>query len=285
MHLDWQMVLIYALSGVVLLVVLWPSVKVGQRFLKRWGVKDPTEEQGVLARQYLLHRRMLYPPLFMAAPFVTDGNNFWPPLILALLLAEIIGTLRPVRGPRSATLTRRNWGDLVPRWAVILMLALGALAVVIAVATRFAQQWGREVLSTNLPTSIPADDIYARVTDSRWLVVIITVVLATAAVLGIVWLAVRRGSIADLRVDAALRTRSARVAVGIGIAFMATSVVEANRPFSVLRGTHWPVPAPWLLAGTSSLEALSLPMLLICVAGWIWVANPSPKMPYIQSVA
>ncbi|RSM77272.1 hypothetical protein DMH04_35010 [Kibdelosporangium aridum] len=273
--------------------MLWPTVNGGRRFLRRWGVKDPTEEQGLLARRYLLDRRLLYPPLFIAAPFVTGGDNsFWPPLVLALLLAEIIGTLRPVRGPRAAILTRRAWGDLVQRWAVVLMLVLGVFAVVLAVAAKFAQEWGQQVLSTYPPdgTRMPDStvisqtaDVQARVTDPRWLIVIIAVVLATAAVLGIVWLAVRRGSIADLQVDAALRTRSARVAVGIGIAFMATSVGEANRALSILRGTHWPVPEPWLLAGTGGLEALTLPLLFIAATGWIWVANPANRMPYVQS--
>ncbi|MFC0106904.1 hypothetical protein [Kibdelosporangium aridum] len=293
MHVNWTTVAIYAVVGTVLLVVLWPTVTSGRRFLRRWGVKDPTDEQSLLGRKYLLDRRLLYPPLLLATSFVTDGdNNFWPLLVLALLLAEIIGAFRPVRGPRAASLTRRTWSDLVQRWAVVLMLALAVLAVVVAVFGWIAAAWGQRVVSRypaggnwvtdgNVITQVA--DVQAKVSDSRWLFVLVSVVLATAAVLGVVWLAVRRGAIADLQVDAALRTRSARVAVGIGIAWMASSVVEANWLLESLRGIRWPEPEPWLLAGTGGLTRLTLPMWMIAVGGWIWVANPANRMPYVQS--
>ncbi|ONI86430.1 hypothetical protein ALI144C_10935 [Actinosynnema sp. ALI-1.44] len=292
MNLDWWNVLAYGLSGLVLLVILWPTVKVGQRFLKRWGVGDPTEQQGLLARRYLLHRRVLYPPLFLAASLITLGdNNPLPALITALLLGEILAMLRPSRGPRTATLTRRTWSDLVPRWAVVAMLVLAGFAVLLAVAEGIGKHWGTGVVDKYPPGGSwrTADGIVTNVADanrvldnSDWLLVLVAVFLATAAVLGIVWLAVYRGSGTDPSVDAALRTRTARVAVGIGIAWMSMCVQQANNKLIHIRDIHWPEPMPSWLAGTGWLESITVPMLILGIAGWIWVANPDTRMPFVR---
>nr|WP_042196236.1 hypothetical protein [Kibdelosporangium sp. MJ126-NF4]CEL22485.1 hypothetical protein [Kibdelosporangium sp. MJ126-NF4]CTQ89341.1 hypothetical protein [Kibdelosporangium sp. MJ126-NF4] len=292
MNLDWKIFLYYGLGGLALLVVLWPTVKGGQRFLARWGVKDPTEQQGLVARRYLLHRRLLYPPLFLVAPLITaEDTELLPTLIIALSLGEIIAMIRPIRGPRTATLVRRTWNDLVPRWALITMLALAVFAAILATARRFAQSWGNGVVDKyphdgvwqtdgNIQTNVT--HVGSTLNNFAWLEVLVGVTLGTAAVLGIVWLAVYRGSRTDPQVDAALRTRTARVAVGIGIAWMALNVGKANNKLTDLRDIHWPEPAPFWLTGTGGLEALTLPLLFIAMAGWIWVANPDSKMPYIQ---
>ncbi|ALG11306.1 hypothetical protein [Kibdelosporangium phytohabitans] len=293
MSLEWQNVLIYGLSGLALLVILWPTVKVGQRFLRRWGVSDPTEQQGLLARRYLLHRRLLYPPLFLAAPLITFGDtNPLPTLITALLLGEIIAMLRPSRGPRTATLTRRTWSDLVPRWALVAMLVLAGFAALLAVAAGLAKQWGMGLLDkyppdgfwrTNGDIVASVADVHRMLDNSAWLVVLVSVVLVTAVVLGIVWLAVYRGSGTDPSVDAALRTRTARVAVGIGIAWMSVNVQQANNKLINIRDIRWPEPAPSWLTGTGWLESITVPMLIIGIAGWICVANPDSRMPYVQT--
>jgi hypothetical protein len=305
--------LVYGVLGIALLVVLWPTMPAGRRFLQRWGAPDPDERQGAQAAKYLRDRRLLYPLLFLLAPAATapaartlgvpylDSGpvRYLAPLIVALLLAETVAALRPVRGPRIATLARRRWRDLVPRWAIGTLLTLGVVAVLLAVAGLFAQPWANRIMASIPPDGVwrSADGATLNVSEQYraeidrpvcW-IAITGVALGLVVVLGVVRLAVRRGSVADPQVDAALRTRSARVAVGIGIAWMASMVLVANNRLGFLRGIRMPVPgfppAPGWLEHTSATDFLGLLVLFIAAAGWIWVANPPRRMPYVQTAA
>jgi hypothetical protein len=296
MHLDWAMVGVYAFCGLALLVVLWPTLSGAKRFLQRWGVPEPDEQQTRLALKYLRDRRLLYPPLFVLAPLAIPeqwGGKLFVPLVVALLVAEAVAALRPARGPRVARLTPRRSRDLVQRWAVGLMVALGLVAIAMAVASLVAQQWANRVAE-----SIPAggtwttpDGAVNTMTDygrtqleqPTWLIVLVGVVVGLVMVLGLVQLALRRVSVPDPQADAALRTRSARVAVGIGIAWMASSVTLANNRLEFLRNVHAPEPPPAWLEHTSFTGLFGFLMLLIGAAGWYWVANPANRMPYVQS--
>jgi hypothetical protein len=306
-----ESVLLYGVLGVALLVVLWPTRSTALRFLRRWGVADPDERQGALAVRYLRDRRLLYPPLFLLAPTVTalaahalglpdsDSGSVrsLATLIIALLLAETVAALRRARGPRVATLARRHWRDLVPVWAIGLMLAFGSVAALLAVAGMIAQPRVDRIVAL-----IPADGVWespdsgtltvspqhlAELTHPTSVVALIGVVVGLVAALGVVRLAVRRGPVGDLRVDAALRTRSARVAVGMGIAWAASMILIANGRLGLLRNVDFrgfPPPPDWLEL-TSATDLLGLPVLFIAVAGWIWVANPPRRLPYVQGAA
>jgi hypothetical protein len=304
--------LMYGFIGIALLVVLWPTVSGGRRFLERWGVPDPDEQQGALAAKYLRDRRLLYPLLFLLAPTVTaqiarlfgmaQGDpaavRYLAMLMVALLLAETIAALRPVRGPRIATLVRRRWHDLVPRWAVGGLLTLSALTVLLAVGGLLAQPW-----ASRTAVAIP-DRAWQPASGDNWMVSpqfraeltqplswipIIGVAFGLIAILGVVRLAVRRGSVADPQVDAALRTRSARVAVGIGIAWMASMFLLANNRLGFLRSVKMPTsdfaPAPGWLEYTSVADYSGVVMLMVAAVGWIWTANPGRRMPYVQTAA
>jgi hypothetical protein len=292
----WANVAVYAFVGLALLVVLWPTLPGAKRVLKRWGVPDPDERQGRLAVKFLRDRRLLYPPLFLLAPLAFPegwGAEFFVPLVVALLAAEAIAALRPVRGPRVAGLAPRRSRDLVQRWAVGLMVALGLVAMAMAVACLVAQQWANRVVDSIPPGSTwrtpegaittMTDYTRAQIEQPVWLIVIIGVVLGLAMVLGLVRLALRRASMPDPQVDAALRTRSARVAVGIGIAWMASSVILANSRLTFLRSLNAHEPAPAWLEYTSIMDFFGFLMLFVGAAGWYWVANPGNRMPYAQS--
>jgi hypothetical protein len=188
----------------LLLVVLWPTARSGPRLLRNWGVAEATPEQGRLARLYLLERRVLYVVfLVLAAPLDLLSSrayfSFVGWLLFALLAAEAIAMLRPVRGQvRVATLARRRIGDVLPRWmvAVHLVMVVAAVAVmaVVGVAGNVSEAW----------------------------VAVAEVVASAAAVYAAAWCAVARPARSDADLDRALRLRSARVPIGLGTMFAAT---------------------------------------------------------------
>ncbi|PSL58307.1 hypothetical protein B0I31_101525 [Saccharothrix carnea] len=296
--------LVHGLIGLAVVVVLWPTTSAGRRFLLRWGVPEPDDRQSAQAVRYLRDRRLLYPVLFLLTPVVAGPaarafgfadqssgavRNF-APLLVALLVAEAAAALRPVRGTRTATLARRHWRDLVPRWAIGLLLVLGAVAALLAGAGLAAQPWADRVAAT-----FPADGVWrsadgtaegtvsvqylAEMREPVSLVALIGVACGLVVVLGVVRLAVRRRSLAEPPVDAAFRTRSARVAVGIGLAWTAAVVLVAGNRLDFLRGLDFTAagaePVPAWLEHTSTGGYLGLVTLLVGVGGWIWVANPS----------
>lgn len=297
----------YAVVGLAVLLVLWPTESSGRRFLRRWGVSDPDERQTALAVSYLRNRRLLYPPLLLLGPALADVAIDRPgdpgfltllaPVIVALLLAETIGALRKPTGPRIAALTKRHWRDLAPRWAMATMLTLAATAVGLAVAGLIAQPWANRIAA-----AIPRDGVWTYPDGSgSWTVPVLVlseltrpssvitlagIAIGLAAVLGLVRLAVRRRPIGDPRLDAALRTRTARVAVGIGIAWMAAMVVLANNRLTFLRTFYPPSEfpsAPSWLAYTSAGNFLGVLLLFVAAAGWIWAANPPRRLPYVEA--
>lgn len=189
--------------GLLLLFLLWPGQRQGVRLLRRWGVAEPTGQDVADAVRYLRRRRFWYPWLFLVLPTVAPdggGDTAWGVVGTVLfggLLAEILAQ-RPSRGPqRSALLAQRGILDFVPRWALI-VFGIATVAAVLRLAT--LGQW--PVLAAALVTTALA-----------WL---------------IVFLAVRRPSIGRPEVDVALRIRSARVAVGLGIAAPAAVAGEVS---------------------------------------------------------
>ncbi|GAA2659334.1 MULTISPECIES: hypothetical protein [Actinosynnema] len=205
MQLDNVFALV-AFNGVLafaLLVLLWPEPKKGVAVLRRWGVAEPDERQVELALRYLRRRRLWYPVLIFGLPLLSealglpdaaDAGQVWLlPVLLGGLLAEVVAQ-RGVSGVRrEASLERRGVLDLVPVWAIGLHgLLLGWLVVVRAVPLD--------------PALVPPG------------VAVGSACVAGLAGWAVVLLAVRKPPEGDWAVDAALRARSARVALGLAIA-------------------------------------------------------------------
>ncbi|GAA1346191.1 hypothetical protein [Saccharothrix algeriensis] len=283
--------LLHGLIGLAVLLVLWPTRSAAARFLRSWGVANPTEAQAEHAVRYLRHRRLLYPPLFLLVPSAGAGissllrlpepaDNFLAPVIVALLIAEAVAALRPVRGPRVAALTRRRWRDLVPRWAIGLLLGFAGAAALLAGVGLTARSWALRAVAAEGHTH----EHRAGIAQPVEVVVLVGAVLGLAAVLGVVRLAVRRGSVADPVADAALRTRSARVAVGIGMAWQAWMVnIAFNRLVTLSGLTHRRGDGPGWLALVPPSGLVNVALLLVAVVGWIWVANASGRVPYVAA--
>lgn len=182
--------LLTGLIGLAILIVLWPGAKHGKRLLERWGVPAPDDAEVALAVRYLKRRRLWYPWLFLAIPPAlgdTTAGTIVTTVMLGGLIAELLAQ-RPSRGPRrEAVLTRRTLLDLVPAWALV----LSGLAV--------------------------AGSLVSLALTGRWTLLAVS---AGAAVVSwaIALLALRRPAVGEPRADLALRRRSARVAIGLGIA-------------------------------------------------------------------
>lgn len=242
-----------ALAGAVLLLVLWPTKDSGKRLLQRWGLPQPEPGQVTEAVRYLRQRRVLYVALFLLFPSVAglvDGDRFagvaiFVPLLVAMLVAESVASLRPVSGVRTASLDRRTWRDLVPRWAV---RTFGAGAVVTFVLAAAGASW----------------------------LALGYVVACLLLVSGLVAIAVRRPAVDDEVVDAALRTRTARVAVGIGFGWLATALTIASAQFQdrgFPRGPFWHEP------GDNVLTIANVAVIVSALVCWHWVAVPGKQWP------
>lgn len=249
-----------ALAAGVLLLVLWPTTHSGQRLLKNWGIPDPRPDQVTEAVRYLWQRRILYIVLFLVVPSLanlvlgqeTSGLGLFVPLLVAMLIAEFVAALRPVKGVRVAALDPRDWRDLVPRWAVWTMAVMSIVTVGLVA-------YGL-TLSTSEPKSLAALGHLA----------------ACLCVVGlIVWLAVRRPAVADEEVDAALRTRTARVAFGIGFGWVGTALSIAGQQIHSLQvAVPEHPPLNWLENAMQYSTGAALVVSIVC---WMWVAVPSRR--------
>jgi len=188
---------IMGLFGLAILIVLWPGERQGKRVLARWGVAEPFDAEIEVAVRYLKRRRFWYPWLWLGLPVLprlagldlpesnTLGTIF-ATLLSGGLLAELLAQ-RPSRGPRrEALLEQRGILDFVPAWVLILTGATELAAIV---------NLGFSVAGVRLVLAVAA-------IAASWLILL---------------LAVRRPATGPERADLALRCRSARVALGLGV--------------------------------------------------------------------
>jgi hypothetical protein len=267
---DWleHTVLPAAIAAAVLLLVLWPTTNGGRRLLRTWGVPDPRPDQVAAAVRYLWQRRILYVVLFLAVPSLyrsivgsdAPGVGLFVPLLVAMLIAELLATLRPVSGVRVASLAPRGWRDLVPRWAVWVMAVMVVLAA------------GLAVLGLTRERGLPTTGLTSAFALGYLVVCLVVVGL-------LVHLAVRRPAVADEEVDAALRTRSARVAVGIGFGWVGTAANIAGQRVNALEvvGRTPRDPNRLMDVVQTVVQTTGLVVLAASIVCWLWVAVPSRR--------
>jgi hypothetical protein len=292
-------VVAWLLLGSVAVLLFLPDRRAGEGFLGRWGIGQPTAEQVATGTRYLRQRRVLYPLCYFAVPAVVyAGARLWGPagglggvrwwgllasILTALLLAEFVAALRPARGTtRSALLSRRRWADLVPRWAVGVHIALVGLAAAQALAAiaAHARVAAAVAAAPGVGVSLPEPTTVRRLLDTSesWLI-LVQVALGLVGVYGVVLLAVRRRAEADPAVDAVLRTRSARVALGVGIGLAMGLVNQTNSRVAELRAATpygaGPRSAPGWLDVAAWLDGIGMVLVFVVgLAAWRIVAAP-----------
>jgi hypothetical protein len=207
-----------ALAVTVAVVILWPRRAKGQRLLRRWGIEEPTPEQGEVAAAYLRTRRWRYVPIFVVLSLVVGAVRraadvpgetseillLLVTIVTSLLIGEVSAMLRPARrGQHSAALLRRGVTDLVPAYGVLAFSTVTVTTLFLVVINLF------------LPGV--REPRYVVGTGAMWL--LLAALAAVVASCGaVVWLSLIRGRLDDDgAVDAALRIRTARVTVGTGL--------------------------------------------------------------------
>ncbi|HJP79244.1 MAG TPA: hypothetical protein VJ914_33535 [Pseudonocardiaceae bacterium] len=222
------LIVVEGLVGLLVLTILWPTKGSAKRLLRRWLVSDPTDAELAEALTYLRRRRLWYPWLLIGLPMVVDYTgllsenrddswSFPAVLLIGGLLAELFAQRRGRRPVRAAIPVRRGLTDIVPGWALILhtVTALGAFVLLgcalagVGWARHWYPNWSTRLL---------------------W-IALIAAALVVLVVWAVVGLALRRPAIAELRIDPVLRTRSARVPVGLGIATLCALIGGGQSDF------------------------------------------------------
>jgi hypothetical protein len=187
---------------------------------------------------------------------------------------------------------------------VAVHLFLVGLAVAQAAAALVAHGWAADALAharvsddpdpdgpggTGQPGDLPVLTVGARTAhdlldlSGTWLV-LAGAALGLAAVYGVVLLAVLRPAAADPEVDAVLRTRSARVAVGVGIGLAIGLVSQANSRVMDLHsiavaGPTVAGPPPALLDLAVRVDGWGMVFVVgLALGAWLDVVSP-PRRP------
>ncbi|HEX6359689.1 hypothetical protein [Actinophytocola sp.] len=265
---DWlERTVVYVAVVTAVFLALWPTSHSGKRLLRTWGIPDPRPDQVDEAIRYLRRRRLLAVGLFVVSGLVAGavlrsdapGVGICVPLLVAMLIAELVATVRPASGVRVALLTRREWRDLVPRWAIPTMAVLVVLTTGLAVSGLVIE---------------PPAGRYANIGMTSWTA--LGYVVACVTLVGLlVHLAVRRPSVADEEVDATLRARTARVAIGLGFGWLGASAQLAGQRYSVVNiAEPEHPPADWFGDIAQAAGVIAFAVSIVC---WLWVAVPSRR--------
>jgi hypothetical protein len=257
----------------VLCLVLPPGDRSARWVLRRWAPHvEPTPERvGLVARRLarcrvptvgLLFAVWFGLPLLDLFDLVVLG---WPSVLACLLaglaIGEALSALDHHDGAvRAATLRARRMGDLVPRRGLVLHAV--ATVATIWIATYLLTLEG-SVLSTDVAPAQLHPLLEAR--QQVWLALLGSVVSAALTV-AVLRLATTRRALGDAEVDAALRARSARVAVGVGVALTGSLLANACVVMIASSAGHADNTGFW-----RGIDAL---FVLGGIGVWIMLANP-----------
>ncbi|MEO6088932.1 MAG: hypothetical protein ABIQ18_38055 [Umezawaea sp.] len=263
--MEWVFV---GVVGLLLLLLVWPTASSARKLLNTWRVHDPSAEQIDEALTYLRRRRVWYPWFFLATPLVfgwfgSANGGYNQALITGLaglLIAELLALWSVRTSPRTTELAPRGLFDLIPKWAASLytLLVLMTEAYAVAGLTGQREAWRQPGGLDGIP-----GNSYG---PTPWIIALATAgcLLAVAAVCRLTMI---RPTSGDGVVDTVLRTRSARVALGLGIALQGQLLAAAADRIAFyganpVASHNWVPTAAW--AGS--------------VLAWVWVANPPLKL-------
>ncbi|SDM19373.1 hypothetical protein [Allokutzneria albata] len=199
----------------VLAVVLVGSPGDGAKWLRRWGVLRPTEDDVRSATAHLRRRNATYVAVwcvcvvatiaFGEIPGITNDIvlRLWFPVASGLLLGEVLMAMRRQKGAvRRASLVPRRREDLVPLWATVLEVALFTATVTASLTS-----------TGDLAVSLGG------------------AVLAVGLVETTIRLAVLRVPAGEAKVDMAMRLASCRMALGAGYVLLGCFLAARVSPW------------------------------------------------------
>jgi hypothetical protein len=222
-------VLVHVGFAAVLLLALWPVRSRAAGLLRRWGVGDPTELETDEALRYLRRRRLCYPGLYLAislgASLVAPEPAPLPALVLAVLLAggliaDVIGWQPGTAATSADTSAPRQPARgqparaLIPWWSFTLASVLFGAVELLGGAGLLGHRWALAV--------IPSPGLALGLGSAA--------VLASAAT---IWLAAHRPTRGSARAHEALRLRSARVGLGLGMLALSTIGASGGSPIGL----------------------------------------------------
>jgi hypothetical protein len=290
-------------AGLLLLVLLWPTDRVAVRLLRRWKITGPTPPQVAEAVRYLRRRRLLYPWLFVACswpalPLPVDGftSGLLVSVLGGTLLAELLA-LRPGRQRRRAAgLVHRGVFDLVSRTAVAVLGVFAVATLALAVAALAVRGWAGQVAERvdDGRVSVPGGFLVVplnrgELLDAAPWWVLGGLVLTLLVVVAIVRVALVRPASGDPDVDAALRTRSAGVAVGVGVAvtggLMSTIGMRLSKIASFDQVPVTPAVPGWLPGSESALWPVAVFGWLVALGFWWLLVDPPRRARWAGATA
>ncbi|MGW1681054.1 hypothetical protein [Saccharopolyspora sp. NPDC002376] len=273
--------LIYFLAVQAVVAVLWSNPLRGRKLLVKWGVPEPSGTQITMALHYRRLRWICYPFLFTGMAGVSmlvagDDRDGMTSIPAALLFAAAIAELLALPTSKHAPPVRRPLFSLIPRWGVAMYGAAVLVTIVVGIIDLPAEELATSALTS---TNAPNPGIAQRpIPIAAPLMATAVVLLAVAVVLR---MSTTRSFSADRAVDLALRVRSARVALALGV---------VSQMVYVLPLAWWriPVVANQMNPGDSALDwvrqadrTVGLPLVVliyITLACWPLLASPpSPK--------
>jgi hypothetical protein len=271
-------VLLPTLAGIALMYAMWPNDRRGRKLLVRWGIASPGEHEIQESVRYLRWRWLSYPWLFvlllvgsraMGRPYDEGGLAFIGTFLAGGFAADLIALRASPARSREAAPQRRGLFTLVPGWAVGLYLGVVALTVAVALIDLTAAAWIPQALAG-------VSGAESRIGSPLWTVFTVSGLCALMAG-AVIFLAMVRPASGDHLLDAVLRTRSSRVALGIAIGIQGLLLGEASWRLRLVGTFDEKVQLPgWLMTAHDMIEPLGFVVALVCLVGWNLVAGPRP---------
>jgi hypothetical protein len=219
---------------VLFVFALWSNYPSGRKMARKWGVPEPTDEQVEEVFRYRRLRLASYPVLLVVCAGAVevsqrnqhdqDDQDGALVLVLMFLLGSVIAdVVALLRAKRALPPTRLRLFDLVPRWGVVWYGLLVLATVVSGLVDLQAQPHITPELLRTVRDSNSNDEIGVPI-----IVPLIGTPLVMLCVAFVLWFAKARSYSADDSVDRALRTRSARVVLGLAMAMQAVLISASS---------------------------------------------------------
>ncbi|GAA0510662.1 hypothetical protein A8924_4798 [Saccharopolyspora erythraea NRRL 2338] len=289
---DWLSPL--ALPTVVVLgcaVALWSDRTRARKLARKWGVPEPSADQVDEVLHYRRLRLAGYPLIFVVAavccrlllppnPEHADetGQGSYLALVAMFFFGAVIAELLAIARIRKSQPMRLHLAEIAPRWGVGFCGALVPATFALGLIDLQAQPH-------ITPNMLLLAEQNKQHTGTPIAVPFVGTALVALLVMFVLWSARTRSFSADAELDRALRNRSARVVLGLGIGMQVSFLglvwwrMDFLSRFATGADLSGAQPAEVVLENWArGMVDLVQPWLLLVVTGgmfgWLLVANP-----------